>query len=232
MPEVEIYHSYTPDYYQKKEKTKKNKLSKVFSKLAKIIGTIGVILLIISFAPSFWYAIRSGGIGKISKLISETISGKGEEVYSQPKNVLYQPRFDSKLPREARVKIAKAKIDTQIWEATFETYEDALRKGVWRVPDFGSPEDRTKPTILAAHRYGYLAWSIPYRLKNSFYSLPRLKKGDTVEIIWKQRKYTYEVYDESKGEEISDYSADLILYTCESLNSPERIFKYARLIQI
>ena len=56
--------------------------------------------------------------------------------------------------------------------------------------------------------------------------------GDTVEIIWKQRKYVYEIYKEEEGEEISDYTADLILYTCESLKSPIRIFRYARLLEI
>ncbi|KKS80793.1 MAG: hypothetical protein UV56_C0008G0001, partial [Candidatus Woesebacteria bacterium GW2011_GWC1_43_10b] len=65
-----------------------------------------------------------------------------------------------------------------------------------------------------------------------FYSLPKLKTGDTVEIIWRQRKYLYEVYKEEEGEEITDYSADLILYTCESLSSPVRIFRYARLLEI
>jgi len=91
---------------------------------------------------------------------------------------------------------------------------------------------RTKPTILAAHRFGYLAWSIPYRLKNSFYNLPKLKVGDLVEIDWGQRRYVYEVYAEGKGEEITDYTADLILYTCEAMNSSVRIFRYARLLRI
>ena len=46
------------------------------------------------------------------------------------------------------------------------------------------------------------------------------------------RKYTYEIYAEGRGDEINDYSANLILYTCETLNSNIRIFKYARLLQI
>jgi sortase (surface protein transpeptidase) len=115
---------------------------------------------------------------------------------------------------------------------SYENYEEALKVGVWRVPDFGTPYERKAPVILAAHRYGYLRWSVPYRLKNSFYNLPKVKVGDTVEIIWRQRKYIYEVYAEGKGEEITDYSADLILYTCEDLTSPVRIFKYARLIRV
>jgi hypothetical protein len=59
-----------------------------------------------------------------------------------------------------------------------------------------------------------------------------VKVGDTVEMNWRQRRYIYEVYAEEKGEEITDYDADLILYTCESLNSSVRIVKYARLLEI
>jgi len=233
MPEVEIYHSYSA--YQDPDKLKKKKskldLAEILAQLSKYLLLTGVIVLIISFAPSVWYQIKSGGIEKISNLITETIKGKQEKAV-EVKNIEYQPRYDPKLPMEQRIKIPSVRIDTQIWEATIENHEEALKKGVWRAPDFGTPIDRKRPTILAAHRYGYLAWSIPFRLKNSFYSLPKLKVGDTVEIIWRQRKYIYEIYSESKGEEIDDYSANLILYTCESLNSPERIFKYGRLLEI
>lgn len=87
-----------------------------------------------------------------------------------------------------------------------------------------------KPTILAAHRFGYLEWTQEYRLKNAFYNLPKLKNGDMVEIIWDQHKYTYQVQDVVEGTEITDYTSDLILYTCKFLVSPTRIFVYARLI--
>lgn len=213
------------------KKGKKLSLSIILSNLAKYLFILGLVVLFISFAPSVWYQFRSGGIEKVSKLLTDTVKG-GQKGTIEVKNINYQPRYDPKLSKESRLKIPSAKINTQIWEATIDNHEDALKKGVWRAPDFGTPADRKKPTILAAHRYGYLAWSIPYRLKNSFYSLPKLKVGNTVEIIWKQRKYTYEIYRESKGEAIDDYSANLILYTCESLNSPVRIFKYGRLLEI
>ena len=232
MPEVEIYHSYSSEPIREVKKKKKLDFSLILLKFSKYLFILGLVVLLISFAPSLWYQIKSGGIGKISNLITETLKGGKDEKPKEVKNIEYQPRYDPKLPMESRIKIPSARIDTRIWESTIENHEDALRKGVWRAPDFGTPADRKKPTILAAHRFGYLVWSIPYRLKNSFYSLPKLKVGNTVEIVWKQRKYIYEVYGESKGEAIDDYSADLILYTCESLNSPERIFKYGRLLEI
>ena len=99
------------------------------------------------------------------------------------------------------------------------------------MPDFGDPYNREKPTILAAHRFGYLAWSVKYRLANSFYNLPKLKVGDRIEVNWLKRKYMYEVYATGEGKEITDYTADLILYTCKFLESPIRLFAYARLVE-
>jgi len=234
MKEGQTYHIYQnksvfrPEDYRKEADVI---LSGLLAKAAKIVLLIGLIVLVVSFAPSVWYSLQAGGARKISQLLIKTAkeadTGKAVDLKS-----LYQPKLDPSLPLENRIKIGSAKINTTINEATLDNYEEALTKGVWRVADFGTPFDRSKPTILAAHRFGYLKWSVPYRLKNSFYSLPKLKAGETVEIVWKQRKYVYEVYGESEGEAVSDYSADLILYTCESLNSPVRIFRYARLLTI
>lgn len=205
--------------------------SRFLAKLAKILVVVGLILTIFSFLPSIWYWLQAGGKDTVSQYLFQT-AAKPTTTSPQPLKIKYQPRYDARLPVENRIRIPSVGIDTLIQEATLDNYEAALKKGVWRVSDFGTPYSREKPTILAAHRYGYLAWSIPYRLKNSFYNLPKLKVGDTVEIVWRQRKYVYEVYAEGKGEEIEDYTASLILYTCESLKSPVRIFKYARLLEI
>jgi sortase (surface protein transpeptidase) len=212
------------------------KISKVTGKLAKWFAIAGIILIFIGFAPSIWYTITPKKFD-ISKLLANTFKKDSQSRFAieeakQEEKVIYQPRLDVNLPRENRINIPSVKIETTINEASWENYEDALRISVWRVPDFGTPFERQMPTILTAHRYGYLKWSIPYRLKNSFYKLPRVKVGDTVEIIWEQRKYIYEVYAESEGEEITDYKANLILYTCKELNSPIRVFKYARLLEI
>jgi sortase (surface protein transpeptidase) len=235
MPEIVIYHSYSSsaDIRPKINKTKFS-VAKILSNLSKMLFAAGIVLIVVGFGPSVWYQVKSEGMEKISKFILNTATSAKKE--TPPKKIekkeAYQPRFDPKLPLEPRIKIPSIRIDTVINEATPDNYEVALRKGVWRVSDFGTPDVREKPVILAAHRFGYLAWSIPYRLRNSFYSLPKLKVGATVEIVWSQRKYIYEVYAQGKGEEITDYSADLILYTCESLSSPVRIFEYARLLEI
>ena len=206
-------------------------MSRFLQKTAKVLLIIGGIFAVVAFAPGVIYSINPDATNKISQLIKSTVQKEAETVPAI-QEAAYQPAFNSNLPKENRLIIASVKIDTGVNEADWENYEDALRIGVWRIPDFGTPYGRSRPTILAAHRYGYLRWSIPYRLKNSFYNLPKTKIGDIVEIVWKQRKYVYEIYKEEEGEEITDYSAELILYTCESLSSPIRVFRYAHLLEI
>lgn len=199
----------------------------------KTFFVVGIVFLIFSFAPSIWYSIAQR-VDDFSLAILQTAKNAEESNLEQSAVIVpeWQPVFDSKLPRETTIKISEIGVDAVINEATLDNYEEALRKGIWRVSDFGTPADKSKPMILAAHRFGYLEWSNLYRRKNSFYNLPKLKTGDQVEIVYKQRKYVYEIYADSRGDEITDYSADLILYTCETLNSKVRIFKYARLLKI
>ncbi len=221
----------SPDFVKNVRKIEKKKRHLLL--IIKSSLFLGLIFLFLSFAPSLWYSATSK-VGDYSAALLATVSNKESEKKESPIVQIpeWQPAFDPKLGRDTTLKIAEIKVDTKINEKTYQNYEDALRLGVWRVPDFGSPVDRSKPMILAAHRFGYLEWSNLYRRKNSFFNLPKLKNGDLVEIVYKQRKYVYEVYGESRGEEITDYSANLILYTCETLNSKVRIFKYARLLQI
>lgn len=140
------------------------------------------------------------------------------------------PEKDLSLPEFSSVTIKKIGVETKIIEQPQEKYEEALKQGVWRVPNFGTPLERTNPIILVAHRFGYVSWSQEFREKNSFYDLPKLEIGDQIEIIWDQRKFVYEVYQKEEGENISHYGADLILYTCRFWNSDIRIFIYAQLI--
>ncbi len=202
--------------------------SKVFFGISKILALAGIVLILVAFAPPAFAWSKD--------LIDSNIAGyklsKTEIILSSAPHSkqAYLPPFDPLLPQENRLIIPSIGVTTGLQEATLDNYEAALRKGVWRVSDFGSPADRERPTILAAHRFGYLAWTDKYRRENSFFKLPKLKLGDIIEIDYQQRKYLYEIYAEGKGPEILDYSADLILYTCEGLTGDTRIFKYAKLI--
>ncbi len=200
---------------------KKTVSSKIALKLAKMLGIAGVILFLIYFAPIvfnyFKYRLSSSEVNKLTEA-------------SQNATARNMPVFNPLLPKTNRLNIPSIGVDTDIEEATYDNYESALKKGVWRVSNFGEPNETGAPIILAAHRYGYLAWTNSYRHYNSFYNLPKVKEEDTILIDWEQREYTYGVYKVETGKEITDYSADLILYTCESLSGEERIFVYAKLL--
>lgn len=226
-----IYHcySYQPEPLPKRVGVSIS-LSKILLGAAKGLAIGGMLLILSSFLPSFWYTLTKGGAGAISKILVKDITEPGKAFKIVDKT--YQPRFEARLSKESRLIIPSIGVDTFVQEATSDNFETALKKGTWRVSDFGTPADRSFPTILTAHRYGYLAWSNIFRRKNSFYNLSKLKVGDTVEIVWKQRRYLYEIYAEGKGDKISDYTGDLILYTCETLSSPVRIYKYARLLEV
>ena len=188
---------------------------------SKILGSIGIFLIFIWLIGFTQTHLTSFGLSK-----SET-----SQLGLFDKKPVYMPSYDPTLPDTNRLIIPSIGVTTDIDEATLTDYESALKKGVWRVSDFGSPMDPTRPTILAAHRYGYLAWTYSYRKTNSFYNLPKLAVGDIVEIDYQKRKYTYEIYEKAEGEVITDYGADLILYTCKNLTGPVRVFVYAKLIQ-
>ena len=111
---------------------------------------------------------------------------------------------------------------------------NALKKGVLIINNFSTPDKKLKdmPVILASHKFGYANWSKEYREKNSFYNLYKLLPGDIIEIIWKGKKYTYVVKKLERDTAITDYTADLVLYTCEALHSPIRLFVYADLTKV
>ncbi len=233
--EIIVYQVYNSSQQQTSVKNSGVRVaaSNFLLKLAKISVLVGILLVFFFYGPKIVDAIEA----VVNQTTSQSFKLSGNEVNTLSQDSLatketYEPLFNPSLPKTNQLIIPSIGVTTQLQEATYDNYEEALKKGVWRVSDFGAPGVFGVPTILAAHRFGYLAWSNQYRRQNSFYNLPKLKIGDTVEMVWHQRKYIYEVYGEVKGDQISDYSADLILYTCESLVGKERIFKYARLIKV
>ncbi len=135
------------------------------------------------------------------------------------------PPKNEKLPAGHYLKIPKIKLYTKILEDK-NPYR-ALRKGVWRVYDYGTPNKLTKPTILAAHKFGYAFWSKDYKSTHAFYNLNKLKAGDTIEVIWDKRLFKYTVIKTEVSNTIKDIGAHLILYTCIGYNNPKRFIVYA-----
>lgn len=206
-------------------------ISAVLFTLAFGLWILSFLIFSVPIIPRIYYSLNPNTSFSLEGMLGRPVASLGSTLVEAGEKIVYQPPFDPNLPQINSLKIDKIGVDTAIIEESTETHEEALRQGVWRVPDLGNPFEREKPTILAAHRFGYLAWSNQYRRQNSFYNLPKVGERDRVEIIWNQRRYVYEIYKADEGEEISDYSADLILYTCRFLESDIRIFRYARLVE-
>ena len=210
---------------------RRSALSILLSTLATWLMVISLTAVGIPIVPVIWYRIKPDTPQALEKVLAAPVTEFPDEVITSVDAEPWQPSLDASLPQENRILIPAIGVKTAIIEKPIEQYEEAFKKGVWRVPDFGTPFNRERATILAAHRFGYLAWTNQYRRENSFFNLPKLEVGDRVTIIWDQRKYVYEIFAEEDGKEISRYDADLILYTCRFLESDIRIFRYARLIK-
>ncbi len=219
-----------PTTKSKKKLHALNRLLKVYTGLGILLWVIATVLIFIPIFPFLWYRINAGATQSDLNTITAPTQGTTDNTFikvlpggSNTKTEL--PPQDTTLPKTNTLRIPTIGVNGTILEGT--DADQILRKGIWRVNDFGTPEYK-KTIILAAHRFGYVWWTTEFRTKNSFYNLPKTRVGDKVEIIWHQRKYTYEIYRAEDSTEIKDYGADLILYTCRMFNSPVRVFRYAR----
>lgn len=202
--------------------------------------SLWAIFAIFSSYPVFLYLYYTVVPGT-TELLSKSLQRSSEQFVAEAKAPIVVPdpapiaevARDPSLPEGHYLTIPKIGVDTMIREASTDKYEEALRLGVWRVGEFGDPEksEEGRPIILAAHRFGYLEWTQTYREKNSFYKLPELSGGDQIAIVWNQHRYSYRVTKIEEGSKITDYSSDLILYTCKFLASPIRIVVYADLVE-
>jgi hypothetical protein len=206
-----------------------SRVSIMLAGAALAAGTLGLIAIGVPVVPTVWYALRPTTVSGLEVILSQPVATEAQMQGRSADN--WQPAYDESLPEGNWVGTQKIGLKAMIREAAMDDYETALSRGVWRVPDFGSPADRSLPLILSAHRFGYLKWTNTFRRENSFYNLPKLEVGDRVYVVWEKRKYIYEIYRGDEGREITDYQADLILYTCKFLESPQRIFRYAMLVR-
>jgi sortase (surface protein transpeptidase) len=198
-----------------------------------------VVVLLFSGSSVFawgYYTLQPGTSSKLSSILATMRFSSRNQAKDSQGMALGQPELklppvNENLPAGEWLEIPSVGVKTQIGEAAFAEYEKVLKKGVWRVPELGSPLAQDQPMVLVAHRYGYLAWTDSYRRQNSFYNLPKLKPGDEIRVNWEQRTFVYRVTKVEEGEDIKDYSGDLVLYTCKFLVSPLKYFVYADLVQ-
>jgi len=218
----------------KKKLKSLHKILNIYTGIGLFFWLIATVLILIPSLPYVWYRINTKATEQeIENITLPTepranpdisftdIIAKYEEEYEADK----LPDFDSTLSKTNLLLIPSIGVNGNINEGVDS--KKVLEKGIWRIPDYGTPEDETA-IILASHRFGHITWTNEFRTKNSFYNLPKTKESDEIQIIWNQRKYTYEIYKAEETTAIKDYKADLILYTCRMFNSPIRIFRYAK----
>lgn len=204
---------------------------RVLSSFLSIVSLFSIVVALVIFVPAAYYLVFPADVIEITPPEQGTAFGGSFEdpIVEVPEEKAYLPPKDESLPEGDWLIIPRIGVRTQLRET--ENPEEALAKGVWQVPDFGDPGDREEPMILAAHRYGWQWWwKDDYWRYHSFNLLPDTEPGDRIEVISDQRKWVYEIYAGEEGEDITDYNADLILYTCKFLQGPLRHFRYARLI--
>ena len=209
-----------------KRKNRFENLLNIYTLMGFSFIFITIILLAIPTSPYIWYRLNPDEVDKdVEKIVKEVVA---EEKVEEKEEETTIPPFNPDLPEGYFVLIPKIAVNSPISDS--KDYKKALLKGTWIVTDYGTPEKDQLPIILAAHRFGYTSWSTEFRNRISFYNLPKTVKGDRVSIYWNQREYVYEIYGSEESTYISDYTADLILYTCKYFNSPVRIFRYANRI--
>jgi len=223
------------NFSQDKQRRAKD-ISFILSYLGFLMISAGIVLLLIPALPWVYYRINGEATADEVEIITGFVGIGGDSplipdplIKPPPKPVFALPKYDASLPKTNTLRISKLGVNGPINEGT--NAKKLLYRGIWRVPEFGNPFKNQNPIILAAHRYGYINWSATFRKTNSFANLPSLKKGDTFQIIWNQRAFKYKVYDTEENTGLTDYSADVIMYTCKYLKSPVRIVVYARRVE-
>jgi len=206
-----------------------------FARLAISVLVVSSLVATVFFlAPNLYYQFLPASAVAISSLDQESLLGGkfADGVQATQASVgaqVYQPAFDPDLPEGEWLSIPRIGVRSALIETPDSA--EALKRGLWLVPGYGHPADNSLPIIVAAHRFGWSWWwQSDYWQYNSFYRLPETEPGDVIEVIADQRKWIYEIYAGEEVDEITDYDADLILYTCKFLNSPIRHIRYARLI--
>jgi sortase (surface protein transpeptidase) len=215
--------------------SKKSFLMKAVNSFLLTISISSLLAAGLLMLPDVYYRVFPADTAPIVALESGTPLGgrfDDETQAQQAEDKIALPEKNESLPEGNWLIIPRIGVRTQLKSTQNPT--EALKQGVWMAPSYGQPGDEYDlPIILAAHRFGWdWWWQTDYWKYNSFYNLPDLEPGDMVEMIVDQRKWTYEIYGGDQGEEITDYEANLILYTCKFLNSPLRYFRYARLVDL
>jgi LPXTG-site transpeptidase (sortase) family protein len=223
-------------YYQDDKQRFLSSIGRIYTVIGAIFVGLGLIFVLIPAFPYIYYSINPEAIEDEIATLNNAFTVSASEPTPTPTVTIQLtptptptlpllPPLDPNLPKTNTLIIPSIGVNGPIHENTNSTR--GLYKGLWRTPDWGNPEDFTKPTVIAAHRFGYIEWSSEFRKTNSFYNLPNLKPGDIFSVIWNQRKFDYVIKRKEEVTLIDPSNTDMILYTCKYLKSPIRIVVFA-----
>jgi LPXTG-site transpeptidase (sortase) family protein len=221
-----------------KRKKQLKSLLNIYTFLGILLWVIAGIFIFTPVFPQIYYGFfptaSANELNSLTQAIDQDTDGfkeitnKYDEIEEEEQKD-DRPTLDEKLTKQNTLKISRIGINAPIQQGRNSKKE--LQEGPWLVYGFGVPDTHLAPIIIASHRWGALGWNSAQRKSMSFLRLPEVKVGDTIQIIWEQRLYKYEIYKSTEDTKITDYDADLILYTCKLYwESPIRIFKYAKRI--
>jgi sortase A len=191
---------------------------RIFLFLSRIFGISAALvflyLIIFPIFPEMKYRLAKPD-GEPSSLSSSLESENQEPAISE--GVL--PPGDFAVSSD-RLIIPKIGVNAPIVVSDNEEY--GLSQGAWLVPDTSTP-DKGGNTVITGHRFKYLP---PNNV--TFYLFHKLEKGDSVFVVWKEKKYTYKII-ETKIVEAAEVSIEyptkdprLTLYTCHPIYSQKQ----------
>jgi LPXTG-site transpeptidase (sortase) family protein len=210
-------------------------MKKLISAFANLNILVGVILILspmtyLIFSEVFNFetgVIKANDVAKENEILAQDLVG-GNSLVDISKNndinLSFDIPSDKAIDYGSKLKVPSIGIDTTVYESYNQ--DAALDAGVWRMPFYGTPDDTSTPTVLAAHRWGQAELDWKVRNQHRFLNLTHVKVGDIIELAWNGEEYKYRItaYEESTYLTRTD---DLILFTCKYLESPVRIIVYA-----
>ena len=136
------------------------------------LWTLAVVFALLPVWPHVYYRISPRASETLASTIAYTVTEEPGTI-NQPSPTLTPaptptpitlPDFDPSLPEKDGLIIEKIGVRGEIHEGA--DWNTILKQGIWRVPNFGTPDRPGQPVILAAHRWGYLEWSAAFRKLN------------------------------------------------------------------
>lgn len=150
-------------------------------------------------------------IGLYNKLNPPQIPDFEDETMQAPTEVK-----ETEVSKIDRILIPSIEVELEL-----STNEGYLRFGGW-VQNLNT---NNFPLVIAAHRFGMNYMSENWDIHQTLFNIQKLKIGDEAEIYWEGQKYVYkvkEIYMGSNNKPLKD--SEILLYTCEYWDSPERVF--------